>query len=215
MVRNDIEIDGADGIVRAHQIELAVPQQVAEIDHAELAERDQAADRLAVLVERIRVLGLEVGAAGIRLAAAGKRRLDRLAAGRHDAPVQSGDRQLVAGFDDGVLGLSVELGVSRLKAGDLLALLAARTVIDEVLDRHALGQLQHPADVIDVIVRRHQVVDLFDANLAEYSHDAVEVARAGVAGVDHHRLAGRRAEERGGAAFDVDHIDVEGLSRAG
>ena len=43
------EIDRADRIVRAHQVEFFVPQQIAEIDRAELAERDHAADRLGVL----------------------------------------------------------------------------------------------------------------------------------------------------------------------
>ena len=38
---------------------------------------------------------------------------------------------------------------------------------------------------------------------------ASRTAPVGVAGVDEHRLAGRRDEQRGVAALDVDDVDVQ------
>ena len=64
VMRHDEQIDGADAVGRAHQVEFLVPGQVAEVRHAEPAERDDAADRLRVL-GRIRILRLVAGAVRI------------------------------------------------------------------------------------------------------------------------------------------------------
>jgi hypothetical protein len=42
MVRHHEEIDGADAIARAHQVEFLVPREVTHVRHAELAERNHA-----------------------------------------------------------------------------------------------------------------------------------------------------------------------------
>ena len=128
---------------------------------------------------------------------------------RHDPPVEPGDRDLVPGLHDGVRRLAVQLRVRLLEARDLLALFDARPVIEEMLDRDPLRQLLHAADVIDVVVREQQVVDLLEPELRHDRHDPIGVAAAGIAGIDQQRLAGRRHEQRGLAAFGVDDIDVE------
>ena len=46
------------------------------------------------------------------------------------------------------------------------------------------------ADVIDVVMRRDQIVDLLDAGVVDRRHDAIEIAAAGIAGVDQERLTG-------------------------
>jgi hypothetical protein len=51
--------------------------------------------------------------------------------------------------------------------------------------------------------------DLGDAGLLCRGDDSPGVARAGIAGVDQDRLAGRRDDQRGGAAFDVDERETE------
>src|SRR5215831_16091794 len=100
-MRDDEEIHRADRVLRAHQLELFVPREVAEMRRAELAERDDAADGLRVLA-RIRILRLIRRAVRIRLAGARQRSLDVLAARGNDAPIEAVDRDLVPGLGHGV-----------------------------------------------------------------------------------------------------------------
>ena len=87
VVRDDEEIDGADSVGRAHQIELFVPGQIAEVRDTEAAKGHDAADGLRIL-GWIRILRFETGAIGIRLATAWQRGLERLSCRTDDAPVQ-------------------------------------------------------------------------------------------------------------------------------
>ena len=73
------------------------------------------------------------------------------------------------------------------------------------------------AEVIAVPVRGDQVIDLREAGVLDRRHDALGVSRrrrAAIAGIDEHRLARRRHEQRGVAALDVDDVDVERLASA-
>ena len=97
-----------------------------------------------------------------------------------------------------MLRLRVELGVRGLKTGNLLAQrrdgsLHRGPVIDEMRDWYALRELLQAADMIDVVVRGHQVVDLRHAGIGESRHDPVGVPATGAAGVHEHRLPARRA----------------------
>ena len=130
----------------------------------------------------------------------------------HDAPVEAGDRHPVARLRHDVLGRAAELLVGGREVLDLLFRLGVRAVIDVVGDRDPLGQLLEPADVVDVIVRREEIVQLGDAGVAQHRQDARQVALARVAAVDEQRLAGRRDEERRLAAFGVGDVDVERLA---
>ena len=110
-----------------------------------------------------------------------------------------------------MLGLAVELRVGRLESLHLLALFDRRTVIDEGPDRNPLRQLLQSADVIDVVVRRDQVVDLRDAGVGDRQHEPIGVASAGVAGVNERRLPGGRDEQRRLPPFGVDDVDLQRL----
>ena len=115
-----------------------------------------------------------------------------------------------------MLRLRVELGVRGLKAGNLLAQrrdgsLHRGPVIDEMRDWDALRELLQAADMIDVVVRGHQVVDLRHAGIGESRHDPVGVPATGAAGVHEHGLPARRHVERGLSAFGIDGVDLERL----
>ena len=67
--------------------------------------------------------------------------------------------------------------------------------------------------MVAVIVREHQVIDLGDARLLRDGDDAVRIARARPAGIDQQRLSGRRDEQSGLPALDVNEINVQVLAR--
>ena len=48
-------------------------------------------------------------------------------------------------------------------------------MIVEMLDGHAAGQLRQAAEVIDVVVRQHEVIDLCDAGIGHRQLDAIGV----------------------------------------
>ena len=85
------------------------------------------------------------------------------------------------------------------------------SVVDEHFDGQAPGHFGHAAEMVTVEVRNEQIVQLADTRVAGGSHDAIRIAvgKPGVAGVDEHRLPGRRHDQRRLAAFDVDEVDVE------
>ena len=102
----------------------------------------------------------------------------------------------MAGLGDGVLGLPIELGIDvpfPIRAG---ARLHIRPVIDEFPDRDSLRQLFHAAEMVGVVMRQNQMIDLGQTRVAHGVHDAADVAHrpVEVAGVDQNRLAGRRYE---------------------
>ena len=159
----------------AHQVELPVEREIAEVDGAEPPERDDAADRLVVFRDvdgRRRISG----ARGVRRRLPGERRLNDLRGRRHDPPVQALDLQLVARFGDGVLRLR-ELGVFALeeRVGVLVGL-SVGAVIDKVCDRDPLRELAEAADVIAVVMGRNQVIDARHACALRRGGDAVGVA---------------------------------------
>src|SRR6185436_1631313 len=92
-----------------------------------------------------------------------------------------------------------------------------RPVVDEMLDRDALGELLHTAVVVAMPVRNDQLIDLREAGILGGLHDARGVTdrrlRSGVAGVDEQRFTRWRDEERRVAALDVHHVNVERRAR--
>ena len=98
----------------------------------------------------------------------------------------------------------------------VLALVDGGPVVDEVADRQPLGELQRAAHVVAVEVGHDQVVDPRHPGIGRRRRDAVGVAaiEAGPAGVDEHRFARRRHEERRLASLHVDHVDVERVVRS-
>ena len=208
-----VEIDGADEVVRADQVVLLVPGQIAKVQHAEAAEGEEHADRARVL-GRIRraVKSLQSGFGApaptsglvITSPAAETKRTSIPAIGS----VSPGRARICRPF-----ARVCEVVVVQLRRA--LALLHRRAVIDEGANRHARRQRRDAADVIGVVVRHDEVVDPRQPGLLHRRRDAIGVAavEAGVARVDQQRLARRRDNQRRLAAFDVDEVDVERLSR--
>ena len=84
-------------------------------------------------------------------------------------------------------------------------------MIDERADRDAFGQLLEPADMVDVVVGREQVVDPAETCIRDRRHDAVGVPATGVAAVDEERLARGGDEQHRLTALRVDDINGQRL----
>ncbi len=84
-------------------------------------------------------------------------------------------------------------------------------MIDERADLHQIGELPHPADVVAVVVRDQQIVDLFDAGGLGGALDAVGIAalETSPACVDEQGLARWADNQRGLAAFDINEENLE------
>ena len=162
------------------------------IDRPESAECDDAANRVAVFRIARRVLGLKGCARGVRCSCARRtfdRRLDRLHRRDDDQPVDAGEWNLVARLQHGVLRVRMKLRVRLLKSRHLFAIgLGRHAVVVEVFDRNRGRQCRHIADVIDVVMRRNQMVDLRQPRGLHRFHDAARVAFAGKAGIDQQRF---------------------------
>ena len=156
----------------------------------------------------------------VRLTAAVDRGLDHVARGRDDLDTHAVDRDRVAGlhdralaFGDGeiVLESSLDAGILRVRRIRIAVIEEAVEVRDGIRRRRA-------ADMIPVVVRREEVVDLRQAGRAHRRRNPrrVTFARRGrrTAGIDQQRLSGGRHDQRGAAAFDVDLINAEGIGRA-
>jgi hypothetical protein len=95
-----------------------------------------------------------------------------------------------------------------------------RAVVDKRADRNLRGEVHHAADVVVVEVRNQQVIDAGDASRASRREDPIgippdDIRTAGAAGaravtgIDQQRLPGRRDDEGGLAAFDVDEENFQ------
>ena len=86
-------------------------------------------------------------------------------------------------------------------------------MVDEVPDRDLLGEFHHAAEMIAVPMGGDEMVDPGQAGIPCGGHDAPGIPlrriRRDIPGIDEHGFAGRRHVQRGVAAFDVDHIDVQ------
>ena len=171
VVRYHVEIDVTDLVHRANEVLLLVPGQVAHVDHAEAAVGDQDADGLRVL-RRIDRPHLEIRAFGVRLAGAGERRVDHLAAGGEDFDVEALDRDRVAGLHQDVRPFLAEGGVFVVQHLRGLVVFDARAVVHEIADGQFLGELPDAAHVVGVVVSGDQVVDFLDARHLGGGRDA-------------------------------------------
>ena len=193
--------------------------EIAELHDAELAECDSAPDRSRVLA-RVRVLRLDARARRVGTTRPWERSLDHVPIRRDDAPVKSGNGQLVAGLRDHVCPGRVQLRIGRSREVRGLRLLRVgllvRAVVDELLDRQALRELLHPAEMVAVPMRRDQMVDPGHARILGGRHNPVCVADGAgprVAGVDENRLAGWRHVKDCVPTLDIDDVDLEGPLR--
>src|SRR5262245_19059806 len=104
MMRRQVHIDDAEKIVRADELPLLVPGEVAERKRAEAIVAEQYADR-ARIFRLVFFLPHEPGARRVSSTSARQRRRQPLASGGDNGHVQSGDRDLVARLD--LQGLSL------------------------------------------------------------------------------------------------------------
>src|SRR5205814_4340027 len=108
------QIHGADTVVRAHEVELPVQCEVAEMNGAEFSKSDHAAQRLIVLGRIDAGLRPEARTIAVRHPSALEWRLNDLRGRRCHTPIQTGHRNPVARLGDRVLRLSVELPITAL-----------------------------------------------------------------------------------------------------
>src|SRR6185369_17243316 len=107
-------------------------------------------------------------------------------------PVQTGDGNPSAGLRNGVLRLGGKLSILLEHWIDLWSRLHVGSVVDELLDGNPRRELGKAADVIAVVVRRNQMIDLRDPGVLDGRHEAVRVAHIGAArvpGINEDRLA--------------------------
>ena len=85
-------------------------------------------------------------------------------------------------------------------------------MIDELAYRHALGEGRQAADMIAMEMGRDEEVEAVDTGVPQRGLDPFGVAcvLAVPAGIHQDGLVRRGDDERRGAPFDVDPIDVEG-----
>ena len=201
--------DGAEFIDRARQLHFDVARQVAQIEKLEFAVGEQEAHAAlvlggvalgspGVLAQRIRAAVIDGLGDGLRVR------------GHHDG-VQARDRQFVAGMHGGALaGGQCLIRIPGRSAAGILRF-DGISVVEIMLDGDHPGERRCAAHMIAVKVRDQQVIDLLDPGLLRGLVDALGVAIAGrgVAGVHQQALPRGRDDQRGGAAFDVDPIDVQ------
>src|SRR5262249_28378148 len=98
----------------------------------------------------------------------------------------------------------------------LVLLLDLITSAVEVIDEDHLRKRSQSADMIGVEVANDQVVDFLQAGLLGRGVDSFGVAIADrPSRVDEQRLSGRRHDQSGRAAFDVDPIYIESFRGRG
>jgi hypothetical protein len=80
-------------------------------------------------------------------------------------------------------------------------------MVDEVLNRHPLRQLDHTAIVIGMEVSYHQVVDLLDPRITSRRGNPLRVSRK--TRINEKGLPVRGYQQRGLAALHVNEINIE------
>ena len=210
VVRNHVDVHRADLVLRAHQVVLLVPGEVAQVEQAEIAVPHQHPDGAGVF-GGIDVVLLKAGALRIGLAGAGERHADQVAVGGKHRHVQTLDGNGVAGFRQDVLALVALVDVGVVENIGIFAVLVIGAVVHEVHDRELFGELGHSAHVVGVVVGDHQVIDLLHARGLGRRGDAIGIAVVvpRPAGIDQHGFTGGRDQQRGLASFDVDEVDFQ------
>ena len=101
MMQAEEDVDGAEQVVGAHQLELLVLRQIAEMHGTKLSERHVHGDGLRVF--QVALGGFKARAIGIGLARTGEGLGNHLARRGNDADIDAIHRDGVARFRDEVL----------------------------------------------------------------------------------------------------------------
>src|SRR6267143_3411253 len=219
MMRDHPQINGPDTIDRAHHVELLIPGQVTQMRHPKLPEGDDASDRHSVLDAAVIILifRFEIRTVRVLLAGAGEWLGDHLSRRAHQAPVQPSNSELIAGFCDHVLGLTVKLGIGCLQKGISSCVgLNVWPMVDELLDRDTPSQFSHATKMVAVPMCGYQIVDLCKPSLFHGGHNSACISdrsRSAVSRIDKYGLARRCHEKSGVTALHVYYVDVQSLAR--
>ena len=128
--------------------------------------------------------------------------------------VHAFEGQPIARLRQQVLGVRPRFLVGRKRGHHFRRRFERRAVVDERADRKPPLKFRHAAVVILVQVRDQEVVDaLQPASRTAATMRSGSRALTRVPGVDEQRLPGRRDDERGLSALDVDEVDVERFRR--
>ena len=188
------------------------------MNRSKLSECDEAPKGLVIFGQVDSSLGREVGTIRVRGGFALDRCLDDFCSRSHNAPIDIGNRNFVAGFRYRVLRLAVELPVAALeKPVHIRVGLSVRSMVDELFDGNAGSELGQAPDMITVVVSGDEVVDLREARVPGRGQNAFGITYRGgatVSGIDEHRLSRRRGEEHGVTALDVHYINIQRRSPA-
>ena len=207
VMRDDVNIDGTDLVIRADEFPFLVARQITQIQNAQLSKCDERA-------QGARVFGLVRGnlfssfTAGIRLTGSGQWMVNQSAIRTHHGCLYSADGEDVAWFQRQAINfffreqflVSIpDLDSRRIRALAVIAVINDRSHGDS---RH---QLRQATDVIHVKVCDQDVVELADPGLLGHGNDAVGVSAiiAGPTRVDQQRFAGRRDEQRRLATLNI------------
>jgi hypothetical protein len=179
----------------------------------ELAEREMNADRLRVLAGVRVQLRRVLRAVRIHATRAWHGTRQHLARSADDAHGDARDRHEVPWLHDRPLRSAIKGGIRLLH--ELVGgrrRLRVRAVVDEVTDGDPPRQRRHPAEVIAVVVRRDQMIDLRQARIRHGRGNPPRVpdgAGAAVPRVNEERFTGWRHEKSGVAPFHVDEVHLQ------
>src|SRR5690606_2774435 len=132
MVRRLIEIDCANGVVRADEVTLQIPGEVSQVDGAESAIRDDDSCRMIVVGERRGFPRCMAGAERIWFSgpgSSGNGTLENRGVGRHYRHVYTSKRNLVARLHD----VSVASGYLRIPRHESVYVLPPRLIRGSVI----------------------------------------------------------------------------------
>src|ERR1051326_5177206 len=85
-------------------------------------------------------------------------------------------------------------------------------MVEKLLNRDAFGKLGPPADVIPVIMRENQMINLLQAGILGSVRDPARIPDstvADIAGINQNRFAGRRNKQDSISALNVDNVNVQ------
>src|SRR5579862_42829 len=173
---------------------------------------DENADRARIFgfVGGSRRLGATVG---IRAAGPGQRRIDEISGSRENSNLDALDWQAPSRFHSQAGMTSNCLFVSRIVGAGHFGVLQIGPVIDEGSDLDTSDQLRNATNVVAMIVRDQDIVDLLDAGVVGGRHNAIRIAAFIIrpARIDQERLSGWTHNQSRLPTLYIDEIDLQGL----
>jgi len=216
MMVDQVEINGWDGVVGANECDLLGAGQVTKIEKSELPKGDEKTTRAGIFGGVIRPFAL-AGTVWIGRRLDPRDSGDVFAIGSENDDTEVWNLNSVSGVNNAAR-LSFDSRQIRCKiAARNAGVLAIGAVIDELADLDVLDQFRYAADMVDMVVRRKNVINMSDAGVFHRSLNACCTATVTIrpAGIHEQRTTGRRDDQRGLPALDVNRINEQALLSAG